>query len=433
MAIINRYTTPPVVAQDNAPTQTADANTSAIAAGTAVDSQGNKITGFSIPTPPTPTIVPPTTTPAVTPAPTTPAITNDPIAAYYAKLADPGVADQPIKDQIQKNMQSALDAIDQRYVSIYGAEDVNAQDRLGQTRALNARSGVIQSDFGNENTAGTVAINTKARGAIDAAKASEQSAVTLAAQGSLTKLAADEVAARKADALGQAQNAKGMFDKAMQDAQALIPKLAGSGATLTPEQKAVLQRNSGYDEATFDSIYNAALPQNQKADISYHTIKNADGSESLLQLSTKPDGTSTQKVLNGYQTGGQVVKEYGGRPYVQSTDANGNIVLKPVAGFVKSVSGAESLTQQNQAFELQMKQAPAQVSNLKAQGYDYGQIAEYFNKQGIDPGTPAIDDALHRAFSTQTEYEAWKQKAADAKKANATDNLLNALLGSSSK
>lgn len=359
--------------------------------------------------------------------PVTPTV--DPITDYYNKLADPAVADQPIKDQIQKNMQAALDAIDQRYVSIYANEANNATDRLGQTRSIDARSGTLGGDFAVADNARTVAANDKARGAIDAAKAAEASAVTLAAQGQLTKLAADEVAARRADALGKATEAQAQFKKAQEDAQALITKLSNAGATLTDAQKAVLMRNSGYDEATFDSLYNSGLPQNQKATITYHTIKKADGSEALLQISTKPDGTTTQKEMDGYNTGGQVVKEYGGRPYVQTTDAQGNIVLKPVAGFIKSTSPSDTVAAQAAAFNLKVKQAPAQVSNLQAAGYSWGQIADYMKQQGIDPGTPEIDDALHRAFQSQSDYEAW----AKAQKATSASAAFNSFLDNAIK
>lgn len=59
-------------------------------------------------------------------------------------------------------------------------------------------------------------------------------------------------------------------------------------------------------------------------------------------------------------------------------------------------------------FDLQVKQAPAQVATLKAQGRNWGEVAAYFTALGIDPGSEAIDDAMHRAFSTQEEYNAWK-------------------------
>lgn len=66
------------------------------------------------------------------------------------------------------------------------------------------------------------------------------------------------------------------------------------------------------------------------------------------------------------------------------------------------------------AYDLQVKQAPSQVANLKAQGKSWGDVVAYFNGLNIDPGSPEIDDALHRAYQSQADYEAWKvaQKAA---------------------
>lgn len=358
MADTYRYVTP-------APSVTA-----AFMDGSGFDKNGNPVAA--------PTQTPPTPTPAAAPTPTgqsyvgmdgktyyqlsdgsntstpppAPSSLNpsgDPIASYYQNLADPAVADQPIKDQIQKNMQAALDAIDQRYVSIYAQNDTNSANNLGQARSLAAASGTLGSSFGDQELGSAQATNTKNTQAIDSAKGAEQSAATLAAQGQLTTLASNEVAARKADALGQAQAAQDAFNQNKQQAMSLITQLSNSGATLTDAQKALLLRNSGLDEATFDSLYNSGLPANQKATITYHTVKNADGSEALLQITTKPDGTTSTKQMDGYNTGGQVVKEYGGRPYVQTTDAQGNIVLKPVSGYVAPSSDAQTLKAQTTA------------------------------------------------------------------------------------
>lgn len=74
----------------------------------------------------------------------------------------------------------------------------------------------------------------------------------------------------------------------------------------------------------------------------------------------------------------------------------------------KATRNTTIINDQTKTYDLQVKQAPSQVANLKAQGYGWDQIAQYFNSLGIDPGTPEIDDALHRAFQSQTDYEKWK-------------------------
>lgn len=72
-----------------------------------------------------------------------------------------------------------------------------------------------------------------------------------------------------------------------------------------------------------------------------------------------------------------------------------------------------SSTSDNSAAEYNMmiKQAPAAVFQLKAQGMGWEAIAQHFRELGIDAGSvPEIDDALNRAFKTPAEYEKWRME-----------------------
>lgn len=71
------------------------------------------------------------------------------------------------------------------------------------------------------------------------------------------------------------------------------------------------------------------------------------------------------------------------------------------------VSG-NSITDEKRTYDLRVAQAPSQVSILAKQGYGWGEIADYLTKLGIDPGMKEIDDALHRQFQSQKDYENWK-------------------------
>lgn len=419
-----RYVTPSAPVADNNPTATAAANATALAGGQ-----------FSIGSPTPPAATPPAPTPPPTTTATETGVNGatptDPVAAYYAGLADPSVTDQPIKDQIQSNMQSALDAIDQKYVSTYAQNTVDNANRSGQTRAENSRSGLNGSDFGNANTQKTVAVNNASTAAIDNAKAAEKSTVQTNASNALLTLAENETAAKKADALGQAQNAQKLMDDNQTQARALIPTIAASGAALTDAQKQALQRNSGYDDLTFDSIYNSSKAKADQIDYKSEVIKNGDGSSTLLMYGLDP--TTNQLVTQKYNVPDNTanVQVYGGRPYTQTTDANGAIHLTPVQGFVSPTAASDSATAQTTAFNLKVKQAPAQVAVLAAQGYGWDQIASYFTSQGIDPGSADVDDALHRQFSSQADYATWKQQQTAASKTNAQDILLQTLTGGS--
>ena len=73
-----------------------------------------------------------------------------------------------------------------------------------------------------------------------------------------------------------------------------------------------------------------------------------------------------------------------------------------------AANNADSLSNQTKTYDLRVKQAPSQVAALAAKGYGWDQISSYFQNLGIDPGTPEIDDALHRQFQSQSAYASWK-------------------------
>ena len=359
MADTYRYT-------NNNPTATATANEAALASGTAVDSQGNKITGFGTPV----------ATPAPTPAPPSPyqngkdpsggltpgySLLNgqltytgtnqngttvvDPLTAYYQNF----VADQSLRDQINKNMNDALAAIDQKYVQI-------TADRLGQTRAINARGGLAGSDFGN-----TALTNTQTT--TDQQKEAEKTAVRATYEAQLNDLAANEIKARQDNAKGQAEAAQAQYEKNKQDAQNLIVNLAKTNQTISDAQKEVLARNAGYDSATFELVYNANKPSAQKIDYQFANLGNGKGlfygvdpvTGQLKQvqadinvppnytLTIAPDGTplifnkdtGQAQIATGFNDG-QFAKPGSGSAKVTSEDATSAITSKwQTEGFIQ--------------------------------------------------------------------------------------------------
>ncbi len=227
----------------------------------------------------------------------------DPITQYYQNLADPAVADQPLREQIQKNMQTALDAIDSKYLSIYS-------DRLGQTRALNSRSGTTGSDFGNSALDSTKTITDQQKGA-------EQAAVRADYEGQLNKLAADEIAARKADQLGQAQAAQTAYEKTKQSSLDLIKQMASTNQQLTDAQRQILSRNSGLDNNMFDLTYNANKPATSKIDYTYdkdaHAFYGVDPTTGKLSVvkdtSYSPDADIVLSIMQKYPDAGITLKD----------------------------------------------------------------------------------------------------------------------------
>src|SRR5215475_7721711 len=66
------------------------------------------------------------------------------------------VDENAIREATRKRMQTSINA---NYVNLIKQERTDAQDRLGQTRAVNARSGLMGSDFGAAQQEKTVQYN----------------------------------------------------------------------------------------------------------------------------------------------------------------------------------------------------------------------------------------------------------------------------------
>lgn len=272
---------------------------------------------------------------------TPPPVTTDPVAAYYNGLRDynPATDDQAIKDKAAADMQASLDAIDAKYVSIFAQDSKDAENRTGQTRAQNSRGGLLGSDFGTANDAKTTAYNKE----ITAADQAQKDAEVAAVHGKIDALAQNEIAARKQEALGKVQG----LSKLQDDARALIPQIAASGTDLSDAQKTALQRQSGYDDLTFTTIFNASKPKAQQVDWQSQVIKNDDGSVKLLMYGTDPvTGQLLQQTydVQGADPGSNI-KVYDGRPYTQVVGADGSISLKPVAGYIQKPTGTSTGTQ----------------------------------------------------------------------------------------
>src|ERR1044072_1287094 len=127
-----------------------------------MDGSKYDITGKQLAAPTsTPTPTPPVTrytypTP-ITPAPAPTSYNGSPILSKPNGPAP--VNENQIREETRKRMQSSIDAINAQYVNLIGQEQVAGQDRSGQTRAVNARSGLIGSDFGQAQQQKTTDFN----------------------------------------------------------------------------------------------------------------------------------------------------------------------------------------------------------------------------------------------------------------------------------
>jgi len=187
---------------------------------------------------------------------------------YYESLNRTKPNEEQIRNDIRARMQGTIDAIDKEYQSLFAQENINAQDRLGQTRAINARSGLMGSDIGQANTAGTQMQNLRVRQALEAEKSQKIASV-------FTKIDADaraEIQAKKQEALGNAKAYIDYLAGAQTKARESVKTLAQGGVSLedlAPEQYKKLLEKSGMDEFELKAFYNAAKPEGTKTTYKY--------------------------------------------------------------------------------------------------------------------------------------------------------------------
>lgn len=96
---------------------------------------------------------------------------------YYAGLNKTAPDEATIRQQMRDEVQGQLDSINNGYVSIFANEARNAENRVGATRATDARSGTLGSDFGNADAAKTADYNLEKKAAIQARRDAEINAV----------------------------------------------------------------------------------------------------------------------------------------------------------------------------------------------------------------------------------------------------------------
>ncbi len=204
------------------------------------------------------------------------------------------IDENKIRNETRKRMQSSIDAINANYSSLIKTEQQQGVDRAGQTRAMNARSGLMGSDFGATNQEKTTQYNKQQEQALVDAKNVQVAGVLQ----NIEDRATAEIQNRKQEALGKYQMDTASFEKLQASARADFQSLAQSGvdlATLNPAQKAALFKQAGYDAGMGELIYNAMKPKPKQID--YQTV-NVGGGRVLFYGVDPQTGELKQQIVN---------------------------------------------------------------------------------------------------------------------------------------
>lgn len=112
---------------------------------------------------------------------------------YYTTQANQVVDENKIYRDTMKKFQAEIDAVNQVYDEMYRAKVEEGRGRLGSTRAISARGGLLGSDFAAGQKKETLDYNASIVNAVNA----ERNAKIGAIMGTVRQSAADEVAAKR--------------------------------------------------------------------------------------------------------------------------------------------------------------------------------------------------------------------------------------------
>lgn len=179
------------------------------------------------------------------------------------------VDENAIRENTRKGMQAQIDAINANYANLVSQESVNAQDRAGQTRAVNARSGLIGSDFGAAQDTKTQQFNQQQLKSLQDEKVAKIAAV----EANIEDRASTEIQNQRNYNLQKFQVDQTTFQKAQDNARADLQTLAKAGVNFDPNNAShqTLLKQAGYDAATGELLWNKMKDQSQQVNYQYES------------------------------------------------------------------------------------------------------------------------------------------------------------------
>lgn len=173
-----------------------------------------------------------------------------------------------IRERTRKEMQAELDAIDAATNELLGRAREQGVGRLGQARAIAARSGQLGSPMGEAKRAQTEEYNLGVERSIENEAALKRSAVF----GKIDQRANDLIQAEKAAALSNADKYIERLKTLQDEARGDVKVLAQSGLSLDELEDSdyqTLLKQTGYNGFMLEAFYNSNKPAPQKIDYSY--------------------------------------------------------------------------------------------------------------------------------------------------------------------
>lgn len=174
--------------------------------------------------------------------------------AYFAGTPKTAPDEATIRQQMRDNVQGQIDAITNSYAGLIAKENVAGAGRLGQTRAVAARSGTLGSDFGNASLDKTAQLNADQVAALTA----QRDTVIQGILGKIDDQAYQRSLEAKATASKNSTDYLGYLKSVQDTSRADVATLAKSGAALTSLTDAQYKRlldSSGYTPEQLNTAF----------------------------------------------------------------------------------------------------------------------------------------------------------------------------------
>lgn len=312
--------------------------------------------------------------------------------------ADRGAPDQAaIRAQIQQQSQAQIDAINTAADQLVNTENtVNGPNRLGQARALAAKSGLIGSTMYEQGQKpNVVQKNSEAVQAIENDRASKLAAVF----NSINSQSTAEYNAKLSQAQGNADAYVKFLQQSESDTRDAVKNLAASGVSwdvlssdpeYAQELNNILKYGNFSDPTQLEAFFNANKPADQKIQYTTETIKGENGNAWLLRYGMDPvtGKVTTQKSDIGinYETlkgSGKTIQEANGLFYLYDPSAG---TLTKIGGTATSTPGGDATGNQ--------KDYSSYVAQETKAGRTPMSFADFLGKGGGGGNTKLSDTQL---------------------------------------
>lgn len=225
--------------------------------------------------------------------------------------------EESIREKARKDVQAQIDAINELASTELEAARVRGRERLGQTRALGAATGVLGSPTGEAQKEKTYQVNVAEERAIRAAAAERVANI----QAGVNTRADAIIQASRTLARENAGKFMEFLKTQSTDARADMKSLAATGAELSSDQRQKLIDQTGYDPETFDQLYQGLKIANAPANVYINKDKPEIIGNKAVFFKQNTDGTISTETVDLPASGTKEIQS------VSTSKDNGVIVF----------------------------------------------------------------------------------------------------------